>query len=235
MIKLGTNSIGKIYLGTNSIGKAYLGSDLVFQRGVTPGPSPVFYDFLIFDGVAKIQTTVTLPESCSIRCQLGSETLKAAQRVFRATTNGLIQLIYNSNTTSTDRHLAVYYDSTSVSGNATRAFSNTSMYFWMTPTKFGWGSTTANNLTKGSAHPTGGIELGGWDTGTPYTGKLGNVGIYGSDAQNATSYAELSNYTPVALLRPCTYNGEAGLWWVEGNQFFGNTAGSGTLTVQNDS
>lgn len=36
MIKLGTNSIGKIYLGSNSIGKAYLGSNLVFQRGSQP-------------------------------------------------------------------------------------------------------------------------------------------------------------------------------------------------------
>lgn len=33
MIKLGNNSIGKIYLGSNSIGKAYLGSNLVFQKG----------------------------------------------------------------------------------------------------------------------------------------------------------------------------------------------------------
>lgn len=38
MIKLGTNSIGKIYLGTNSIGRAYLGSNLVFQRGASPTP-----------------------------------------------------------------------------------------------------------------------------------------------------------------------------------------------------
>lgn len=39
MIKLGSNSIGKIYLGSNSIGKAYLGSNLVFQKGGSPSPS----------------------------------------------------------------------------------------------------------------------------------------------------------------------------------------------------
>lgn len=39
MIKLGTNSIGKIYLGTNSIGRAYLGSNLVFQKGSSPTPA----------------------------------------------------------------------------------------------------------------------------------------------------------------------------------------------------
>ena len=44
MIKLGSNSIGKIYFGSNSIGKAYLGSNLVFQKGSSPtppGPTPV--------------------------------------------------------------------------------------------------------------------------------------------------------------------------------------------------
>lgn len=39
MIKLGSNSIGKIYLGSNSIGKAYLGSSLVFQKGSSPQPA----------------------------------------------------------------------------------------------------------------------------------------------------------------------------------------------------
>lgn len=39
MIKLGSNSIGKIYLGSNSIGKAYLGSNLVFQKGSSPTPA----------------------------------------------------------------------------------------------------------------------------------------------------------------------------------------------------
>lgn len=38
MIKLGSNSIGKIYLGSNSIGKAYLGSNIVFQKGSSPTP-----------------------------------------------------------------------------------------------------------------------------------------------------------------------------------------------------
>ena len=40
MIKLGNNSIGKIYLGSNSIGKAYLGSNLVFQKGGGTTPTP---------------------------------------------------------------------------------------------------------------------------------------------------------------------------------------------------
>lgn len=39
MIKLGSNSIGKLYLGSNKIGKAYLGSNLVYQTGSGPSPS----------------------------------------------------------------------------------------------------------------------------------------------------------------------------------------------------
>ena len=59
--------------------------------------------------------------------------------------------------------------------------------------------------------------------------------VYGSDAQNVATYAGFDNYTPVATFRPCTYNGVAGMWHVEGNAFYGNTAEAGTLTVLNDS
>lgn len=200
-----------------------------------PGPvvEPVFYDRLVFDGVAKIETTFVLPENFSIRVSLGNETNKAAQRVFRATGDGgYVALIYGSATTSTNRALQIYYDSTSSNDNTTRAFSS-SLYFWMTPKKWGYGNT-ARSYTKGNAHPTGGLVFGGWDSGNPYSGTMGDILVLGSDAQNATSFSDLLNYTPVATFKPCTYNGEAGLWLVETSTFFGNTAGAGTLTVRND-
>lgn len=197
-----------------------------------PGPviEPVFYNYLVWDGVAKIETDYVLPASCSIRVGLLGETNKAAQRVFRAyDSNGQLQMIYGSATTSTTRTVNVYYDSTSVSKSFTRAFSN-ALYFWVTPNKCGYGNT-AETYTKGSAHPTGPLELGGWSSGNPFSGKMGIFRVYGSDAQNASSFDELGNYTSVATFRPCTYNGEAGMWYVEGNKFFGNTAGAGTLTA----
>ena len=39
MIKLGTNSIGKVYLGSTEIAKAYLGSTLVYQKAGEPTPN----------------------------------------------------------------------------------------------------------------------------------------------------------------------------------------------------
>ena len=199
-----------------------------------PGPviEPVFYDKLVFDGVAHIDTDYVLPEMCSVRVNLGGETNKAAQRVFRASTNGLIQMHYDSNTTSDTRSVTVYYDSTTVSGRQTRGFSQ-SLYFWMTPSYFGWGNT-AHPLTRGSSHPTGVLQIGGWNSGNPYSGWMSTFRVWGSNAQNATSAYDLDNYSSVASFRPCTYNGEAGLWYVEGNKFFGNTAGAGTLTVANN-
>lgn len=65
MIKLGSNSIGKIYLGSSSIGKAYLGSNLVFQKGSSPTPPqpilPAGYAELLYvttNGLAHIDTGV---------------------------------------------------------------------------------------------------------------------------------------------------------------------------------
>ena len=201
-----------------------------------PGPviEPVFYDNLIFDGVAKIETDYVLPENCSIRVSLKNEKNKAAQRVFHATGgNGLIQMIYGSATTSTTRKVNVYYDSTSVSDTFNRAFSST-LYFWLTPKRCG-NYSTERSYTKGSSHPTGALQIGGWESGNPFSGDMGTFRVYGSDAQNASSWEAFENYTPAATFRPCTYNGEAGLWYVEGNKFFGNTAGAGTLTVSNNS
>ena len=185
MIKLGNNSIGKIYLGSNSIGKAYLGSNLVFQKGGSPTPpipTLVFYDRLVFDGVAKIQTDIILPALCSMRVVLENEKDKAAQRVFHAIGgDGLIQLIYGSSTTSTQRRLQVYYDSTTSGGNWGLNFSYT-CYFFMTPTKYG-SYQTVQTHTSGSAHPTDGLVLGGWNSGDPFSGDMGTFFLYDSSGR----------------------------------------------------
>lgn len=51
MIKLGNNSIGKIYLGSNPIGKAYLGSNLVFNKGESPMPDAGDISNYVQDGL----------------------------------------------------------------------------------------------------------------------------------------------------------------------------------------
>lgn len=236
-MKFGNTKIGGMSLGSTKIGGANFGSTPVFREGESPTPptpTPVFYDRLVFDGVAKIQTDIILPALCSMRVVLENEKNKAAQRIFHAVGgNGLIQLIYGSSTSSTQRRLQVYYDSTTSGGNWGLNFSYT-CYFFMTPTKYG-SYQTVQTHTSGSAHPTDGLVLGGWDSGNPFSGDMGTFFLYDSSAQNAADWVALeNNFTPVATLRPCTYNGEAGFWYVEGNKFFGNTAGSGTLTVRNN-
>ena len=211
--------------------------------GGSPGPgpepptpvTPVFYDYIYFDGTAYIDTTVTIPANGSLRVSLGMETSKTAQQVFIAegTNGGYIGMFIGGGSNTTRRQVVPLYDSTSyLASNRYLNWTYTTYGFFMTPSRFGWGNSPYT-YTKGSLHPDGGICLGrSTNTGvTRYTGRMTQLQIYGSDASGVTSYAALDNYTPVATLRPCTYDGVPGLWYVEGSTFFGNSAGAGTLTV----
>jgi len=231
MIKLGNDNIGKIYLGSNSIGKAYLGSNLVFQKGAS-APPPEFYDRLIFDGTAEIQTTYALPANCSIRLALGGETTKLRQGIFTSWSDGAgILLMLGNNTNSTTRQIVTYYDSSSYVSGQNLAFSYTSYNFFMTPSGMGWG-TSFYSYTKGNTHPTGGLLIG-HDGTRNYTGYIETINIYDSSASGCRTFDAFESYTPVATFRPCEYNGEAGLWYVQANRFYGNTASGGSLSVSN--
>lgn len=240
MIKLGTNSIGQIYLGSNSIGKAYLGSNLVYQKGSSPTPptpvEPIFYDRLVFDGTAYIDTDIVPIDGWSFKVLLGLEETKAAQMVFLAPASDstYFGMIYASSTSSTNRAIRVYYGSTA-QGSGSLAFSTTRYNFFLTPYRYGWGSTVSSTYTKGSGTATGGITIGQHPghTGQAFTGAMETFYIYGSDASGCTKAADFGSYTPLYTLRPCTYNGEAGYWCVETSTFYGNTAGAGTLSVEN--
>ncbi len=198
--------------------------------------SPVFYNHLEFDGTAYIDTDITPDALASYRVVLGWEKTKAAQRIFltRSANSTLVGAILGSTTNSTRRYFTIYYGNTA-SSNRYLAWTYESFTFYLTPYKFGWGNT-GYTFSKGSNAPTGGLILGSNPAhgGQAYTGKMSIFRIYGSDAQNATDATDLmDNYTPVYTLRPCTYNGEAGMWCVETNKFYGNTAGAGTLTASN--
>lgn len=204
-------------------------------------PSPtgvVFFDYLYFDGVAAISISdITIPSLASFAVPLGKETNKAAQRVFQCTdgSSALLQCIYGSSTTSTKRYFGTYYGSSSnLTSNKTLNFSTTEFNYFLTPNRVGYNST-AWSISKGSGYPTGGVlNIGGWISGNPYSGRMGTFRIFGSDAQNATTYTGLLAFTPSYTFRPCTYNGQAGFWCVETDTFYGNTAGAGTLTASNE-
>ena len=233
-MKFGNITIGGMSLGSTKIGGAKLGNTLVYQAGspTPPGPTPVFYDFLIFDGTAYIDTDIVPDANASFRVNLGDETLKAAQRLFGIPTGSgaYTTISYSNSTTTTNRAFTVYYgSSSSLSSNRTLAFSAGRYSLFLTPKRFGWGNN-AFTITKGSGSPSGGLVIGSNSShsGQPYTGKIRGFIVYGSDAQNATDASDLyNNYT-------CTYNGEVGLWCLETSKFYGNSAGAGSLSVENE-
>lgn len=198
-----------------------------------PTPQPEFHTRLFFDGTAYIDTDILMPEDGSIRIPLGYETGKKSQVLFNA--GGRVYATLNSNTNATNRAFSFAYDASSpqISGTTIACAWATSAYsVFLTPKRGGYGGNSAT-FTKGSSRPATGFVFGqnAAHTNVPFTGAInGWIRIYGSDAQNATSYSDLANYTPVYTLRPCTYNGEAGLWCVQTSTFYGNTAGAGTLT-----
>ena len=197
---------------------------------------PVFYHALVFDGTAYIATSYVLPSGCSVHCSFGYETEKKAQSIFLAGGGGgYLGVSIGGGSNSTRRQMIPYYDSSSyLATNRYLNWSNKSYELFMTQKRFGWGNT-AYTYTKGSAHPTGGLLVGTTGGSTPpFTGKMATLRVYGSDTANVTTAAGFDSYTPVATFRPCTYNGEAGLWYVEGSTFFGNTAGAGTLNVESE-
>lgn len=206
-----------------------------------PGPviEPVFYDRLVFDGTAYIDTDIVPDLTMSYRVAIGNEAQKKAQRYFFVATedSGFIGATLNSSTNSTNRCFTIYYGSSSaLSSNKTIGFSNASLGFFLTPNRFGWG-TLSYTITKGNSEPTGPLVIGASSnhSGQAFTGRIGYFRIYGSDAQNCAENGDFDSFTPIYTLRPCTYNGEAGMWCVELQKFYGNTAGAGSLSVINNS
>ena len=231
MSYIGTNKIKKLYLGTTAIKKAYLGTSLVYQSAV-----PVFYDRLVFDGTAYIDTDILPSNGDSFNVILGNETQKVAQRVFMAgcTNNTNLGVIYTSSTTTTNRRVGFYYAVSSGAPSRNYAFSNTEYNLLFTPQRYGWNSNSYT-YTKGSYAVNSALVIGAnvSHSGQAFTGRMGTFYIYGSDAEGVTTASGFSSYTPKYTLRPCTYNGEAGLWCVENGKFYGNTNSSGSLSVTN--
>lgn len=200
-------------------------------------PVLVFYDTLVFDGTAYIETNYVLPENCTVSVLLGNETQQAAQGVFMAYDGtGYLGLHLGGSTSSSKgRQTLVYYDTTTyLVSNRYLAFSNTTYAYFCTPYRYGWGGASYT-FTKGSSHPTTPLILGknNASTAQPYTGTMGTFRVgTGATRSGTTSYAKAIALTTVATFRPCTYYGEAGFWRVETNTFYGNTAGSGTLSVR---
>lgn len=199
---------------------------------------PEFHDYLVFDGVAYVETDIVLPEDCSIRCFMGYETQRIPQLIYgAASANGQISVFINSSSTNSDRYFSVRYcSSSSLLTNRALGWSAYPTYaLFQTPKRFGFGNASST-YTKGSSVPTGTLWIGELldSTSSPFTGKMKTYTIYDSSAQNATTATELSEYTPVYTLEPCIYLGQAGFWNVQERKFYGNAATSGALSVDDD-
>lgn len=239
MSYIGTTKIGKMFLGNTEIAKAYLGTELVFQKGGGPTPptpeTPEFHTDLAFDGQSYVVTDFIPGANSSYAAFIGRENMRSAQIVFSnlAGTNARMGVNLGSGTNNTLRTLACYYGSSNVLSNnsISSQFSTNVVAMFLTPKRLGQGNFSVA-ITAGGSAPSGPLIFGQNPTGSGigYTGKIRTFYVFGSEAQNATSYNELIAFTPIATFRPCIYNGEAGMWYVEGNKFFGNS-GSGSLVV----
>ncbi|MBQ1981814.1 MAG: hypothetical protein II229_01135 [Clostridia bacterium] len=199
--------------------------------------APVFYEYLVGDGTAYIDTGLVMPENGSLAGLFGWETVRrGSQNIFGAfdVGGGETGVVFGGSTSNSNRQFVAYYDKSSYVGTKTLSFYYTNYGMFMTPKRFGYGNDAAT-YTKGSQHPAATVKIfGGYPTYTSFSGALkGAFTVYGSDAQNAANYAALIAFTPVATFRPCTYNGVAGLWYVEQNRFLGNAAASGAFTATN--
>lgn len=202
--------------------------------------SPVYYSYLVGDGVAYVDTGYTLPENASMAAMLGHETRKASQCMFAAgyEASGTTGIIMGGGTNTSSRQFVAFYDSTAYNGYTNLSFSYSEYGMWITPNRFGYGGVS-KTFTKGSARPQYNLFVfAGINSGSssypPFTGALvGDFCVYGPDAASVTNFDGFASFTPIATFRPCTYNGEAGLWYVEENRFCGNAAGSGSLIATN--
>ena len=199
--------------------------------------APVFFDYLVGDGTAYVDTGLVLPENASMGGNFGHETRKAGgQNIFGAfdVGGGETGIVFGGSTSNSNRQFVAYYDKGSYVGIKTLSFAYNNYNAILTPKRFGYGGETVT-FTKGTLRPTATLKIfGGYPTYTSFSGALyGSFMVFGADAQNAANYNALIAFTPIATFRPCTYNGVAGLWYVEENRFCGNSAGSGAFIATN--
>ena len=201
-----------------------------------PGPTPEYHSYLVFDGIASIQTDIVLPTNGSLMTSIGGETVKGAQGIINAkniaTGDVTFAFWMNNSSTTSKRVFSCRYNSASTDSHHPEYTNWTNrLGIFITPTKFGH-SSAANSHAQGNVIADGGLLISYDAYGVYYTGKLGQIRIYDSSAQNATSYTDLrDNYTALITLKPCILNGECGFYDETAGKFYGNTAGAGTLSV----
>ena len=202
-----------------------------------PAPTPEYHSYLVFDGIASIQTDIVLPTNGSLLVSIGGETVKGAQGIINAAniaTGDITFALWMNNSSNTSKRVfSCRYNSATTDSNHPESNDtwDRRVGIFITPTKWGYGIITSTH-TQGNKIADGGLLISYDAYGVYYTGKLGQIRIYDSSAQNATDYEDLrDNYTALITLKPCVLNGECGFYDEAAGKFYGNTAGAGTLSV----
>ena len=179
--------------------------------------SPVFHKYLVYNGSAYVDTGVAVPSRGSIYVEdCGYETVKGYQGYYRGNHGSSTQYFgmrANGSSNATRRVMSCRYNGTG--SKTTKNVNWTTEHFdlWQTPTKIGI-DDSASSYSEGTTQNKGTLDMGRDYTTTArnFTGKHSTVYLYGDDAATANLYTSRESYTPVAVMRPCTYGGVAGLW-----------------------
>ena len=192
---------------------------------------PVFVTSIRESGARTgyIATGYTPPDLSSYAVNFGREQTPSGF-------GGYIFWIYNSQndgrtsfgiggaSTTTWRQALVRYNSnTNVINNG--QWMNRTTYptgnLWVTPSRYGMGGSVSGTFTRGNLYPGAELFLGkdpSIATANSYDGIYATFYVFGTDAQNETSYSGLLTHTPLATFRPCIYRGVVTMWHVEQNR-----------------
>lgn len=239
---LSSNDGDTLITGTNTIIVTY--QSQTDSVSVTAVAAPVFFNKINLQGGAYIETDIMLPENFSmiLVCDNANTGSTKGYGIIgcSGSTSGKFELNMNSWGNNYSKNY-YYYGTDNYTGSLQL---NTTDYPswtpWMTPNKYGNGGAT-KTYTKGAGTPNGVLVVGKTSHANKYQGFFyassnlngGCIKILGDYAQNA-GYEDLLSMAALYTLKPCVYNNEHGLWCLENNTFYGNTASVGTITCSNN-
>lgn len=243
MIKLGSNSIGKIYFGSNSIGKAYYGSDLVFQKGGSPLPY-TSVSYIQTDGTAYIDTGINgnYPKSVEMKIVPVAPSDTMALLGSKSSSNNYPFVIagqWGSSVGSYSNYLYYSYGTITTEGlpiassitNQTPVIIRSSL--GPPTTKFAIKQDGDSSFTEITFATTRQVNsnLNMFLFARNEDGVAGALAASGTKLNYCKIYGDLDlGGTLLFDGVPAYYNGEYGLWDKVSNAFFGNVASSGAFT-----
>lgn len=241
MLKLGSNSIGRIFLGSNSIGKAYLGSDLVFQKGSQQSYPYTPLEYIETDGTAYINTGIIGTGARSARIKAlavsgGGQVLLGVNPNEDNNSTMFIMCAFSSASKCYFGYYSFYSsDAPSVSNSITNETpfevhvslakdaqslglkqNGESAFTLYSKSQSSQVSNTAPMYLFTGCNPSGLVPVSRCKSGT----RVYYCKIYSDESYETLVFDGL----------PCYFDGEYGLWDRVTNTFFGNVAGSGAFT-----